>query len=189
MSHYATLGLHPEASDDEIRLAYHRLARVWHPDYYANRSPGARAEASRRMQELNAAWHVLSDPRRRAAYDRDSGQRHRFDDGPVRVRAGTVAAGPDWSMIEDDDDLSEEERTQMWREPPGGLDGGPPPPGGRLVVVPVASIAGAMVSGVLWFILGFPVLLAASLILGAVALVLFLAVPLVALVGARRHDS
>jgi curved DNA-binding protein CbpA len=60
-THYEVLGVPRRASTDEIRAAYRAAARTRHPD--AGGSPGA-------MQALNAAWHVLGDPGRRAAYDR-----------------------------------------------------------------------------------------------------------------------
>ena len=63
--HYATLGLSPSATAEEVRAAYYRLARAWHPD----RHPGD-ATASARMVALNQAYEVLSDPARRLEYDR-----------------------------------------------------------------------------------------------------------------------
>ena len=61
---YALLGVSPSADSEELRRAYLALARRWHPD--VNDDPTAPA----RMQEFNAAYEVLSDPRNRAAYDR-----------------------------------------------------------------------------------------------------------------------
>lgn len=61
-THYGTLGVSPGASPDEIRRAYRALARRYHPD--------ARGGApSPEMASINSAWHVLSDPGRKAAYD------------------------------------------------------------------------------------------------------------------------
>jgi hypothetical protein len=56
------LELKTDASADEVRSAYRRLARIHHPDA----SGGA---PSPKMAELNEAWRVLSDPARRAMYD------------------------------------------------------------------------------------------------------------------------
>lgn len=64
--HYATLGLDRRCSAEQIRAAYRQLARRFHPDL----NPGS-AEAHERSQELNAAYEVLGDPVRRAAYDRE----------------------------------------------------------------------------------------------------------------------
>lgn len=63
-NHYATLGLHTRCTPDQIRAAYRILAKQYHPD----RNPGC-AEAAARIQEINAAYEVLSDPERRGAYD------------------------------------------------------------------------------------------------------------------------
>lgn len=63
--YYATLGVGREASADEIKKAFRRLARESHPD--AN--PGD-PEAEARFREVAEAYEVLSDPQRRAAYDR-----------------------------------------------------------------------------------------------------------------------
>lgn len=60
---YDILKIDPSASADAIQAAYRALARAYHPD--VNPSP----EAADRMRQLNAAYHVLSRPRQRAAYD------------------------------------------------------------------------------------------------------------------------
>ena len=62
--YYEVLGLSRGASADEIRSAYRRLARQYHPD--VNQAP----EAAERFKEINEAYQVLSDPERRQAYDR-----------------------------------------------------------------------------------------------------------------------
>jgi curved DNA-binding protein CbpA len=63
------MGLSPSATASEIRATYLRLARNLHPDRHATGSPTERQLADRRMREVNAAWAVLSDQRKRAAYD------------------------------------------------------------------------------------------------------------------------
>ena len=65
--HYRLLEVHPEASPEVIERAYKVLARRYHPDVV---SEGRRVWAHQRMAELNQAYSVLSDPQRRAAYDR-----------------------------------------------------------------------------------------------------------------------
>ncbi len=54
---YKVLGVSPDASDEEIKKAYRRLAKQYHPD----RNPGD-TEAARRMQEVNAAYEQIKNP-------------------------------------------------------------------------------------------------------------------------------
>src|SRR6478672_8269838 len=62
--YYACLGVRPFATLDEIREAYHHCAKQYHPD--KDPSPSAKA----RFQAVNQAYRILSNPSRRAAYDR-----------------------------------------------------------------------------------------------------------------------
>lgn len=65
MNYYKLLQIDPSAEPEVIAAAYRRLALKYHPD-----TNGSSAEAKARMQALNEAYAVLSDPVRRAAYDR-----------------------------------------------------------------------------------------------------------------------
>ncbi|MGH7912408.1 MAG: J domain-containing protein [Candidatus Dormibacteraceae bacterium] len=65
---YGVLGVAPNASSAEIAAAYRALAKRYHPDL--NRG------GAEMMKRINAAYYVLSDPERRAAYDRDRAEGH-----------------------------------------------------------------------------------------------------------------
>ena len=62
---YAVLGIPRDASALQVARAHRRLAKRHHPDLHE----GA-AEAAERMRRINEAWYVLSNPARRADYDR-----------------------------------------------------------------------------------------------------------------------
>ncbi|HLX25731.1 MAG TPA: molecular chaperone DnaJ [Candidatus Cybelea sp.] len=63
--YYETLGVSRDASGEDIKRAYRALARKHHPDVSHDKS-----EAEHRFKEINEAYEVLSDPNKRAQYDR-----------------------------------------------------------------------------------------------------------------------
>lgn len=64
--YYEILGLDKNASADDIKKAYRRLAHKYHPD----KAGGDHQEAEAKFKEINEAYQVLSDPQKKAAYDR-----------------------------------------------------------------------------------------------------------------------
>src|SRR5271167_4505050 len=66
--YYKTLGVEKKASAEEIKKAYRKLARQYHPD----RNPGDK-QAEARFKEISQAHDVLGDPEKRKQYDSGSG--------------------------------------------------------------------------------------------------------------------
>ena len=64
---YDILGVGRNASDDEIKKAYRSLARKHHPDVHRDSN---KADAETQFKEINGAYAILSDPQKRAHYDR-----------------------------------------------------------------------------------------------------------------------
>lgn len=94
-THYDVLGVTPSATTAEVRAAYRAKARDHHPD------AGGDVD---RMRQLNAAWQVLGDVTRRAAYDRALAR------GPVAPGPAEAprTPRPDWVPSFDHDLTAEE---------------------------------------------------------------------------------
>lgn len=67
---YDVLGLKSDASQEDIKKAYRKLALLCHPDKNTNSSEHERAHALKRFQQIGFAYAVLSDEIRRKKYDR-----------------------------------------------------------------------------------------------------------------------
>lgn len=67
--YYELLGVQKNASQDEIKKAFRKLALKYHPDRYANKSEAEKKEAEAKFKEYNEAYSCLSDEQKRAQYD------------------------------------------------------------------------------------------------------------------------
>ncbi len=90
--YYETLGVPRAATQDEVKRAYRKLARKYHPDV------SKLADADARFKELGEAYAVLKDPEKRAAYDRVGSQQQAGQDfqPPPGWDAGFEFSGSDF---------------------------------------------------------------------------------------------
>lgn len=93
--YYQTLGVEPNANEAEIKAAYRRLARRYHPD--VSKEP----DAEEKFKAVNEAYEALRDPQKRAAYDqlRARGYRPGDDIHPGGFDNGFGAGGFDFEEI------------------------------------------------------------------------------------------
>ncbi len=92
--YYEILGVDRDASGDEIKRAYRGLAREHHPDVAHDKSM-----AEHRFKEINEAYEVLSDPRKRAQYDRFGVVGNGSASGPGDFGFGSGAFGDIFDMF------------------------------------------------------------------------------------------
>ena len=95
-THYEVLGVAPEASTEDIRQAYVRLAKANHPDRRLGDDLARRQRADATIKAANAAWNVLRDPARRAEYDRTLAPRASSSGHDGGEREGPPRRPPDW---------------------------------------------------------------------------------------------
>ena len=71
-NHYETLGIPKTATEKEIKQAFRALSMKFHPDKVKTKSQEEQNEANQKMQEINSANEVLSDPQQREIYDMEA---------------------------------------------------------------------------------------------------------------------
>ncbi|MFQ5513372.1 MAG: J domain-containing protein [Myxococcota bacterium] len=74
MDYYRLLRVKPEAPPSQIRAAYHRARREFHPDAHLRSAPELRDSVERVARRITEAYLTLRDPERRTAYDRGLGE-------------------------------------------------------------------------------------------------------------------
>src|SRR5205809_7098920 len=85
--YYETLGVSKTASEDEMKSAFRKLARKYHPDVAKDKK-----EAEEKFKQLNEAYEVLSDPEKRRKYDQ---LRENWNQpGGIQRRRSGVAGNP-----------------------------------------------------------------------------------------------
>ncbi len=89
--YYEILGVSKDASDDELKRAYRKLAKKYHPD--ANTGDN-KAQAEAKFKEVNEAYSVLSDSTKRAQYDRFGSN---FEQAGFGGASGAYGGGFDFS--------------------------------------------------------------------------------------------
>lgn len=72
-SAYAVIGVSPRATQDEIRDVYRQLAKKHHPDRVQRLSPNLQETARQKMKDINHAYNMINNPRKRREYDRKMG--------------------------------------------------------------------------------------------------------------------
>ncbi|TFI53048.1 J domain-containing protein [Mastigocladus laminosus UU774] len=101
--YYAVLGVNKTASADEIKQAFRKLARKYHPDV----NPGNK-QAEARFKEINEAYEVLSDPEKRQKYDQFGQYWKQVGQGFPGGGAGVDMGGFDFSQYGSFDDFINE---------------------------------------------------------------------------------
>ena len=115
---YKVLQVDSEADPDVIQAAYRRLAQKYHPDLASGDIPAAR------MIAINAAWEVLGDRARRAAYDRERARQ-------ARMAASSAPEGPSAASPSPAHRQPRANPSASQPPPPGTSGGGDAPGNGR----------------------------------------------------------
>ena len=174
MEHYDELGVAPTASAAEIRTSYLALARRFHPDRLGGVPDAERERAATRMAKINAAWSVLSDRGRRAAYDaswRDDTA------GGATIRD----AGASWTPYDTNDD---EVDPRLLDDTPSGA----PTLHRGLTLAPAVLAVTGVGAIIVGFMIGLGELAALGLVVTLAAGLSFLLIPLIALANSSRAD-
>jgi DnaJ-class molecular chaperone len=112
--YYQILGIARSASADEIKKAYRRLARQYHPDLH---SGGKKTEMEKKFKELNEAHEVLSDPDKRKKYDQFGAQ---WEQAEAYEKARQQAGAQEFGRAQSADSFSGEAFSDIFENIFGG---------------------------------------------------------------------
>src|SRR6201989_2346140 len=87
--YYSTLGVSKTASDKELKQAFRKLARKYHPDVNPNDK-----SAEAKFKEINEAYEVLGDPEKRKKYDELGSNWRLYEQAGAAGGRGPQAGGP-----------------------------------------------------------------------------------------------
>merc|ERR1711988_847787 len=103
---YKTLNVNRGASEEEIKKAYKKAALKWHPDRHASKGEAEKVEAEKQFKLVNEAYEILSDKKKKQAYDSGVDVEDIGQDGSVQGNpfggggmAGGMAGGIDPDII------------------------------------------------------------------------------------------
>jgi len=92
--YYKILGVAKNATAEQIRRAYRKLAKEYHPDH----NPGKETWANEKFKEINEAYEVLSNAEKKAAYDARYAQAQTTRK-PHRPTQPTQKGFPEWAKV------------------------------------------------------------------------------------------
>ncbi|TYI79284.1 hypothetical protein E1A91_D05G011900v1 [Gossypium mustelinum] len=92
VDYYNVLKVEKNATDDDLKKSYRKLAMKWHPD----KNPNDKKEAETKFKQISEAYEVLSDPQKRAVYDQygEEGLKDMPPPGSSRPPFGKGTSGP-----------------------------------------------------------------------------------------------
>ncbi|GFR50262.1 hypothetical protein Agub_g12449, partial [Astrephomene gubernaculifera] len=92
--YYRVLGVNPGASQDEIKVAFRKLALLHHPDRHAGATEAKQAESASKFKAITEAYDVLTDDRKRTQYE--ASVRSRSSGGGGGGSSSSSAGGGQW---------------------------------------------------------------------------------------------
>lgn len=159
--------MRPDASPEEVRKAYLRLARQHHPDYFVDAPPHERAAAEARMRAVNDAWAAIGDAARR----------------PVERAAPPRPFQPFEAPMEGEPDPRDQPDVPYRPVRPATTRSR------AATLAPAVLLGGALGAGVVAIVTGAELALGCAIVLLGSAAIGFVALPVLALGRAKRDEG